>query len=239
MKTSKDYMEDFKDKKVLFCFLDEAGNFDFSLSGSPCYLYTALVTNNPFPLDNDILRAKYRLILNNLPFSKSHQSNDYFHATEDALHTRLLAFETIATHTEEFRVYSVVIQKDEVAPEQQEQRSFFAGVFGELLKNVIAGELANGDFDHLCIMLDRIPVHKKQGAILSSIKRTLKGILGGRAYSLSQMDSKCEHCLQAADYCSWALYRYHANGETAPRTYIEQSIVDENVVFKARNKETQ
>ena len=76
---------------MLYCFLDEADDFNFSPTGSPYYIYTALVTDKPLALSNDLLHAKYLLALNNLPFSKSHMGNDFFHATEDSPLTKNLA----------------------------------------------------------------------------------------------------------------------------------------------------
>lgn len=218
-------LENFKDKKVLFCYLDEAGDFNFSPSGTRYYIYTALVADNPLPLNDDMLRAKYLLLLNNLPFSKSHQGNDYFHATEDAPLTRSLTFQTICKHLGDFRLYCIIIQKNKTNPSIRDQRSFFSMIMANLLKDVIEHEKVVGNYDHICILTDRIPVQKKSAAVVGSIKKNLKTLLDGKVgYTLAPMDSKSDFGLQAADYCSWAIYRSWTNDDERFRDLIKPSI---------------
>lgn len=226
-------LRSFKDKKVLFCYLDEAGDFNFTSSGTPYYIYTALVTDNPLPLNDDMLRTKYLLLLNNLPFSKSHYGNDCFHATEDAPLTRELAFKTIVDHLDDFRVYSIIIQKNKTNPSIRDQRSFFSMIMEKLLEDVVCYEHVVSSYNHICILTDRIPVQKKSAAVIGSIKKNLKALLGGKVgYTLTSMESKSDFGLQAADYCSWAIYRSWTNDDQQYRDLIEQSIRREVDLFR-------
>lgn len=225
-------IKDFADQQVLFCYLDEAGDFDFSPKGSAYYLYTALVTDSPLALNNDMMHAKYRLILENLPLSKSHQGNDYFHASEDAPLTRELAFEAIEKHLDEFRIYSIIIQKNKANPSIRDPKPFFSMIMENLLKDVILYERVVDNYDHICIMTDRVPVQKKRAAIIGAMKRNLKTLLQGKTkYSLTSMDSKSDFGLQAADYCSWALYRSWTNGDEQYRDKIASSVKHEEDFF--------
>ena len=207
-------LEDFSGKRVLYCYLDEAGDFNFSLTGTPYYIYTALVTEKPLGLQTDLLKAKYELVLNNLPFSKSHRNNDYFHATEDAPMTRELAYGALAGHVDEIRIYSIIVQKNKTNPSVRDERKFFSMIMRALLEDIVRYEGVVDTYDHLCIMTDRIPVQKKRDAIIGPIKKGLSALLGEKiSYSLAQMDSKSDFGLQAADYCSWAIHRWYTNGD--------------------------
>lgn len=226
-------LESYFDKRVLYCFLDEAGNFDFSPSGTPYYLYTALVADDPFPLNRGMLEAKYTLLCSNKLFSASHSSNDFFHAAEDTPLTRRLAYRTLQEHVGEFRVYTVVVQKNKVPPLLREQKTFFSMVMRNLLEDVMKRENVVGRYDHLGILTDRIPVQRKSAAIIGSIKSSLKSSLGDAVtYSLSSMDSKSDFGLQAADYCSWAIYRAWTNDDVQFRNLILPSIKYERDFFE-------
>ena len=225
-------VKSFKGKKVLFCYLDEAGDFNFSPTGTRYYIYTALATDNPLPLNDEMLRAKYLLLLNNLPFSKSHEKNDYFHATEDTPLTRKLSFDAIVKHLDSFRVYSIVIQKI------RDQRLFFSMIMSNLLEDVVSCAQVARCYDHICILTDRIPVQKKSAAVIGSIKKNLKAPLGdATGYTLTPMDSKSDFGLQAADYCSWAIYRAWTNGDRLFADRIRPCIKREVDFFRSGTTE--
>lgn len=223
-------------ENVLYCFLDEAGDFNFSPTGSPFYLYTSLVTRDPFPLAEELLRAKYSLVMSGTCFSRSHRSNDYFHASEDSPETRRLGFGAIAKHLGEFKICSVVVQKNKVHPEMRDRRAFFTAVMNRLIGEVLA--LPDADqAKHVCLISDRIPVQRKSSAIIGSAKRYLKGNLGEEVgFSFAQMDSKSDFGLQAADYCSWALFRAWSSGECRYRSIVESAIVRETDILAGRRK---
>lgn len=221
-------------KNILYCYLDEAGDFNFSPTGSAFYLYTALVTRDPFPLCEGLLRAKYTLVMSGRPFSKSHRNNDYFHASEDSPETRELGFATLAKHLGSVAIYTVVIQKNKVDPEMRDQRAFFTAVIKRLIEEVLAAEL-DEDTEHVCLISDRIPVQKKSSAIVGSVKKSLRTRLEeGVGFSFVQMDSKSDFGLQAADYCSWAIYRTWTTGECTYRNLIEGAVASETDLLADR-----
>lgn len=218
-------------RNVLYCYLDEAGDFNFSPTGSAFYLYTALVTRNPYPLIEDLLRAKYSLVMRGMPFSRSHRNNDYFHASEDCPETRSIGFDVLARHLGELTIHTVVVQKSKVSPEMRSQRVFFTAVVNQLIEKIIAAEL-DAEIEHVCLISDRIPVQKKSSAIIGSVKKNLRIRLEDRiGFSFVQMDSKSDFGLQAADYCSWAIYRTWTSGECAYRNRIGDAIVCETDIL--------
>lgn len=98
-------------------------------------------------------------------------------------------------------------------------------IMANLLKDVIEHEKVVGNYDHICILTDRIPVQKKSAAVVGSIKKNLKTLLDGKVgYTLAPMDSKSDFGLQAADYCSWAIYRSWTNDDERFRDLIKPSI---------------
>ena len=60
----------------LYIFLDEGGNFDFSLNGTRYFTLTCVTSQRPFPWDATFPSLKYDLIEKGLDI-------EYFHAAED------------------------------------------------------------------------------------------------------------------------------------------------------------
>lgn len=224
-----EHMDDFESRKLLVCYLDEAGDFNFSPNGTKHYLCTALVTEKPLPLQNDLLHMKYLLVMNNKDISKSHHENDYFHATEDAPLTRRLVYSCLSTHSNEYRVYSVIVQKNKTNPSIRDPKDFYALVFNRLIREVIAREKVRKRYDHLLVITDKIPVRKKRSAVISSIKHNVKQqLLDSRTtYTVKQMESKTDFGLQAADYASWSIFQVWERGESHYRHSISHAIVRE------------
>lgn len=231
-------LKSLKEERVLYCYLDEAGDFNFSPTGSRYYIYTALVSDDPLPLNDEMLEAKYTLVLNNIPFSKSHQGNDYFHATEDAPLTRRICYGAIVEHLDDFRVYSVIVQKNKVTPDARERRAFYSKLMGRLLDDVIAGEEIADNYTHVSVLTDRIPVQKKSSAIIGPVKGKLKSLLGEDVgYSLAPMESRSDFGLQAADYCSWAIYRAWTNDDLRHRNLIAGCVRSERDLLASCDEE--
>lgn len=200
--------------EVLFCYLDESGDLNFSPTGSRYYLYTALAVRRPLPLHDDMLRAKYSIVLAGGDLSRSHSTNDFFHATEDAPVTREAAYGVLRAHSHELRVYSCVADKAALPDGMQDQAAFYSRIAGELVGGVLRDEYVREPYGHVCVLLDRIPVHKKRSAVLGSIKRRVKisAMERGASYNVRPMESQSDFGLQAADYCSWAIYQQRTNG---------------------------
>ena len=103
-----------------------------------------------------------------------------------------------------------------------------------LIKDIIFQEKVPSEYDHLCIFTDTIPVQKKSNAIIGSIKTNLKEFLGGKVgYTLRSMESKSDFGLQAADYCSWAIFRAWTNKEYDRHGEIKRAIVKESDFFRS------
>lgn len=203
-------------KRILLAYLDEAGNTDFGANGSKCFFYTALATDGDgFALHRTLLECRYFVITAYGRFSNSHKGNDYFHATEDSLETRAMVFPVLKEHANETRVYSYIVKKGTLPEDMHTQQGLFEHSATTLLNHLIKTEDVRKRYDHVCVMLDQIPVQKKRRAIVGSLKRTLNALLRetGITFTVMPMASKSDLALQAADYYSWALYRKWEAGD--------------------------
>lgn len=104
-------------RNTLLVYLDEAGDTHFGNSGTKYFFYTGLVlTGDGFPLHKALLECRYATLATQGRFSNSHESNDYFHATEDSLETRENVFRALKAHSDDVRVYATVLEKKAFAP---------------------------------------------------------------------------------------------------------------------------
>ncbi len=62
--------------QYLYVFLDEAGDFNFSATGTKFFTFTTITKMRPFPWDAPLISLKYDLIEVGLDI-------EYFHAAED------------------------------------------------------------------------------------------------------------------------------------------------------------
>lgn len=203
-------------KHVLLAYLDEAGNTDFGENGTERFFYTALVTDGEgFVLHRALLECRYSVITAYGRFSNSHKGNDCFHATEDSLEARAKMFPVLKEHADEMRVYSYIVKKGSLPEDLHTQQGLFEHSAATLLDHLIKAENVRNRYDHVCVMLDQIPVQKKRRAIVGSLKRTLNVLLRetGITFTVMPMASKSDLALQAVDYYSWALYRKWEAGD--------------------------
>lgn len=223
--TDTDLEEMSNEGKVLYCYLDESGDFDFGEKGSKYYFQSALVTDNPYPILQGLQLVKYKLYMRHLPLSKSHSNNDYFHATEDALTTRYEAYHELSCHIDAFRVYSISVYKRRTPPDKRDPRLFYQMVFENLIGKVIDSERVVSDFSHILVLTDRIPIQRHRRSVIGSLKRALSFALDGTntKYTVAEMDSKSDFGLQAADYCTWAIHRAWVHSDVTYYTLIQDA----------------
>ena len=116
-------------KECLYIFLDEAGNFDFSHSGTTYFMLTSLTKYRPFEAYKALTELKYDLI-------EFGQDMDCFHASEDTQATRNRVFDIISAHLSEVRLDCLIAEKQQIAPELHKDDEFYSGMIRELLRHV-------------------------------------------------------------------------------------------------------
>lgn len=197
-------------RNTLLVYLDEAGDTHFGNSGTKYFFYTGLVlTGDGFPLHKALLECRYATLATQGRFSNSHESNDYFHATEDSLETRENVFRALKAHSDDVRVYATVLEKKAFALDHQTPEKLFEAAAKNLLSKLVNAEVHKASYEHISVMLDSIPVQKKRKSIIGTLKRTLAATLDGSGitFTVMPMASKSDLALQAVDYYSWAIYR--------------------------------
>lgn len=186
--------------RVRYLFLDEAGNFDFSPSGTAFFILGSLFKERPFAAYRQLTELKYDLI-------EGGQDLEYFHASHDRQHIRNQVFSIIASRLEGCRIDASIVEKSQVQSAQRDDISFYCRVVTLHLCRVFESMDWTG-VDELLVITDRVPVNSKRRAVEKAIKQTLAQVLGsGFRHRIMHHDSKSNPDLQIADYCTWAIQR--------------------------------
>lgn len=193
------------EKTPLYAFVDESGNFDFSLKGTRFYTISAIITQCPWEKVEQIT-ALYFDILS----GEKHDSLDgnylndklchHFHATEDKQLVRDSFFEIIRL-LQGVTAYSIVVRKNKTHPSIRDPRIFYSKMVGYLMNYVIK----RYQFSKITIFVDGVPVNKDRKAFRSAIKSQLKRF--DTPFKIYFPSSSSNSYLQICDYINWAIYR--------------------------------
>lgn len=217
---------------ALYMYLDEAGNFDFSPSGSKYFIMTCVVMERPFDHVMDLSSIKYDCIEEGLD-EKKHKHAHKLHATEDTQRTRDAVFDVISSHLDRIAIFSVIIRKNMANPAIREQAVLYSKVF-QWLVSYAASHIEFGDADSLIVVTDTIPVKKKLADLRSALKKQM-GQLSTRLgipYRLYHHRSESDMNLQVADYCCWAIQRKWERGDERSYSIVKDAICGEGDLFK-------
>jgi len=210
---------------VIYVFLDEGGNFDFSKIGTKYFLLTCVTQRRPFEILSEFANYRYDIIEHGI-------NQEFFHAAEDNKHIRGRVFDIISDHIDSIRIDSLIVEKAKAGPALRPDAEFYPRMLGYLLGHVIE-KVDRDDLKEIVVITDTIPVNRKRKAIEKAIKTTLKKMLPSTAkYRVYHHSSRSHAMLQLADYCNWAIYRKWTAGDDAAYKMIQKSIKSEFDIFQ-------
>lgn len=212
-------------RSVLYIFLDEGGNLDFSDSGTKYFTLTSLSKERPFEAYKFLCELKYNLIELGIEI-------EYFRASEDRQPVRNCVFEIINTHLDQTRIDSLIVEKRKTTPDLQQEERFYPEMLGHLLSCVVNGYDFNL-FEKVIVFTDNLPIQRKKRAIEKAIKKVLVHKLPqSLAYYIFHHASKSNYDLQIVDYCNWAIYRKWESQDLRSYDIIERAIKSEFDIFR-------
>ncbi|HOK18588.1 MAG TPA: DUF3800 domain-containing protein [Caldisericia bacterium] len=217
-------------EKVLYIFVDEAGNFDFSKTGTKYFVLTSFSSLEPLYNRDKLLYLKYDLWENNLGL-------EYFHASEDKDTVKNKVFEFIKSINNNIEIDSVIIQKNKTNPklyENETKKEKGKKVYELSLKcllKYIFNRYKNLKLTKIIIVLSSIFDNNKRELILKTIKKFLKENFN-ISFNIYFFDSKSDINCQIIDYISWAIYRKWEKDDLKSYNYIKEIIKSEFDMFK-------
>jgi hypothetical protein len=186
--------------KVLYIFLDEGGNFDFSISGTKFLTFSALSKITPLDEVPELSLLKYSL------WRDGHEL-ERFHATEDLQFIRDSVFQILCKNLSNYRLDTVVIEKRKTNPMLQSDMVRFYRTMFKILMDYIDNGYA-GAFDQIIVVTDTLPTGSKNANLTKALKLELSVWAKNKKkpYKIFHFSSASDVNLQMVDYLNWAVY---------------------------------
>lgn len=220
---------------ILFIFVDESGNFDFSPKGTKYFVLSAVTTFDSLGREK-LDEIKYEFLKKGLDI-------EYFHASEDKQIVRDEVFKFIK-ELQNIEIDSVIVQKNKANPslylEQKGKKIKHKGdriyeiVLRTLLKYIFKRYKLKKDIEEVIVILSSIFTKNKRELISSVVKKSLKRDFP-KPFHIYFHDAKSDKNSQISDYCCWAIYVKWERQELRPYNLIKDKIKSEFDIFKRGN----
>ena len=199
--------------KTLFIFVDESGNFDFSLNGTKNLVFTAVMGTNPIQSASHMLDLKYQLLQEGLGIGT-------FHASEDRQLVRDRVFRSIS-EIREINAHTFWIDKRSVTGRVIEKAELFSA-FSIQLFDVIQKVRGVDSYNRLVFVFDKFLLNKEELAFRSIV--TPKFSLLKKPFEIYFHNVYRDPNGQIADYIAWAQFVSLERLENRPKRTLPESV---------------
>ncbi|TGS63033.1 hypothetical protein EN844_24705 [Mesorhizobium sp. M3A.F.Ca.ET.201.01.1.1] len=192
-----------------YLFADEAGDFEFRVGNNISrYFIVCTMTLDDCVIGNDLLELRRQLAWEGLPVGS------YFHASEDKQVVRDRVFKQILDGHYAFRIQATIMEKRKALPKiRPTAERFFQYGWYYHFKHGVVGRLPEGD--ELLITTASIGTKKGQAVYTGAVNDVVGQHLPKQRWKTHFPKSEADPCLQAVDYCTWAIQRKWERGQTA------------------------
>lgn len=214
--------------EVVYIFLDEGGNLDFSKTGTKYFTLSSITLKRPFETHVQLDIYKYDLIDYGIDI-------EYFHCSEDNSYIKGKIFSMIE-NLKDIKIDSVIVEKSKTILSLQEIDKFYPKMLGYLLKHVLKLNHQE-NIKEFVIITDSIPVKRKKEVIRKTIQKVLKEVIHKNIkYRIYHHRSMSHYNLQIVDYCNWAIFKKWESNNNIFYDKIKKLIKSEFDIFEVGNK---
>lgn len=212
----------------VYVFSDESGNFDFSRSrGATRYFglgTVALRDGEPRVLRADLLQLRMDLAWRQLGLDSA------FHATTDAQAVRDEVFRVLARHP--LRIDVTILEKSKAKEHLRvDEPTFLRYAWYYHFKYVVDRVCQIGD--ELMIVAAEIGTKKRRAAFRNALEDVIRQTAWHVPHRVAFWPDVSDPCLQAADYCLWAVMRAWERSDDRSRVLIKHRLKSEFDLFAA------
>jgi hypothetical protein len=187
-------------KKSLFVFIDESGNFDFSPTGTGHLVLTAVICFRPMKSAATMLNLKY------FRYSRGLNSPQ-FHASHDRLATRLEVFNVISS-IKSIKSFTAVITKPELSGQVVRPADIYHSFGVELAEHLRTVTKRR----KVVIVFDKALKAREEDALVASLKSHFSQ--QDRDYLIYFHNVSKDPNAQIADYIAWANFGFFEKGNS-------------------------
>jgi hypothetical protein len=180
-----------------YVFADEAGNFDFSNGpGASKYFVLVTLTAEHCEVGDSLLALRRDLGWRGLHLDR------VFHATEDPQPIRDEVYAVLGAN--EFWIDATILEKRKAQPHLRDERSLYRMAWYLHFKYL--AKMLRSD-DRLFVMASSLGTKKARGALHSAVDDVVRQLSPCASHRVAFWPADSDPCLQAADYCTWAVQR--------------------------------
>lgn len=204
-------------RRNIYLYFDESGNFDFRESGTPYFIMTCAATERPFSTATMLTNLRYDLIEHGVCLEQ-------FHACEDKKEIRTAVYDILGAVPGSYRVYSVYVDKKMVPSEYQSPEAIYSKIFGVLMDEVYEKEIGPST-EKVIAITDDLPKDAKRKQVTKPLKAYMRSRFQNtqRSYQLLHHKSCSDPNLQAVDYFCWAAHRDLTQSKSWPLSVCADS----------------
>lgn len=209
-------------------FVDEAGNFDFSLGrgASKYFILTSVIIE-------DCTGAAGFIDLRRRLAWEGHPLTEAFHCTADKQEVRNQVFAKVAQM--DIRVDATIFEKRKTVPHRQDDQAFYKLAWYQHASHLIPSAIVASDELH--VVAATIGTKKSRAQFSSAITDVVSQC--GRSEDATQISlwsAATDPCLQVADYCCWAIQRKWEMADDRSHVLIKHLIATEYDMWKVGTK---
>ena len=208
----------------IFLFADESGNFDFtSNKGASKYFVLTTVAADHCRVGDDLVRLRRDLAFEGKGLGTA------FHATTDEQAVRDRVFPVIAAHT--LRVDATILEKAKAQPSVRGTDEDFYRMAWYLHLKYVAPKIASPR-DELLVVAASLGTKKRLSTFHASVKNVVEQVSPTVSYQVANWAAASDPCLQAADYCCWAIQRKWERNDVRSYDLVKHLIRTEFTPFE-------
>jgi hypothetical protein len=203
-----------------FIFADEAGDFEFARKPNVSrYFIVCAIRLDSCEIGHELLRLRRDLTWDGVEIR-----HGYFHATYDTQYVRDRVFAVLDAF--DFDVYCQILEKSKAQQQIRESKHrFYKHAWYYLFRHTMPRIVSTLD-DQLMVTTASIGVKKGQEDFSEAIRDVLQQTqkIDAGSWRAAFCQSAADPCLQAADYCTWAVQRKWERGDTRSYDLIKRKI---------------
>jgi len=205
-------------------FADEPGNFDFSRgAGASKYFILVTVSAPDFGVGQALLDLRRQLAWRGVGLDTE------FHATTDTQEVRDEVFQALATQA--FRVDATILEKAKAQPSIRPTDERFYQMAWYLHMKHLAPRIVKED-DELFVIGASLGTKRRRGTFHRAVADVIVQVSPTTRFRVAAWNAVSDPCLQAADYCAWAIQRKWERGDARSHALIAPKLQSEFDVFR-------
>jgi Protein of unknown function (DUF3800) len=207
----------------VYLFGDEAGTLSFTRErGASRYFIITTIATETCDVGHALYELRHQLAWEGVPIY------DQFHAAEDKQIIRDRVFQALAQH--KMRIDATIFDKPKTQPRLTRDGDYFYKLaWFYHLRHVVPK--ISGANKEVLVTAASLGTNRKRELLAQSVADVVRQVSGSGICRTGYWPAATDPCLQAADYCCWAIQRKWEKGDDRSFRLIADQVASEFDIF--------